>query len=165
MSDLPPAYPLTPPRARDDLPLVGAGSAAGIGARLAARVIDMILLSLPFAPFTKIVNNQISPHWVAFGTIVATLVYDVVCVAGFGMTIGKRAFGIRVARYTDGGRPTPSQAALRAVVPSMPTFLAYVPAIDWIGIVSPLIYLSALVDPVRRGIHDKAAGTIVLRTR
>jgi uncharacterized RDD family membrane protein YckC len=27
------------------------------------------------------------------------------------------------------------------------------------------IYLTAMFDPVYRGVHDKAAGTLVLRTR
>jgi uncharacterized RDD family membrane protein YckC len=60
-----------------------------------------------------------------------------------GLTIGKRVLGIRVIR-TDGGRPGFGWAALRTIL----LFL----------VVPPL-----LSDRDRRGLHDRAADTIVVR--
>ena len=61
-----------------------------------------------------------------------------------GTTIGKRTFGIRVARL-DGRRIGAGWGLVRTVL-----LLCVVP---------PLI-----IDRDRRGLHDKAANTIVLRT-
>ena len=166
-------YPSEPPRARDELPPTGPGSVAKIGTRALARLIDYLIISLPLyiwlvEPHTTITDTQFKldlPAWAQLTTVIVPVVYDFVMVAMFGASIGKIVTHLRVVRYIDGGRVAPYQAALRAAAPSVPSFLAYLPGLELIGVLAPLVYLSALFDPVYRGLHDKAAGTIVLRTR
>lgn len=166
-------YPSEPPRARDELPSTGPGSLPTIGTRVLARLIDYLIISLPLyvwlvEPHVKIAGNQFKidlPAWAQLTTVIVPVVYDFVMVATFGASIGKMLTHLRVVHFIDGGRIAPYQAALRAAIPSVPSFLAYLPGLELVGLLSPLVYLSALFDPVYRGLHDKAAGTIVLRTR
>ena len=58
------------------------------------------------------------------------------------------------------------QAALRALVPSIGSALLLVmptsEASSFLALITPVVYASVAWDPRRRGLHDKAAGTIVL---
>ena len=55
--------------------------------------------------------------------------------------------------------PTCRRPTLRALVP------VSVLAIPLVALCYPFVYLSAMFSPMRRGIHDHAAGTVVVRTR
>ena len=69
-------------------------------------------------------------------------------------------FRVRVARADDGGRLGWAAAAKRWALPGVPLYLPYV-LLQPIGI---LVYLSAYLRPSRRGLHDRVAGTTVVRT-
>ncbi|HXZ63095.1 MAG TPA: RDD family protein [Streptosporangiaceae bacterium] len=96
------------------------------------------------------------------------LVYYWVQQAAWGATIGKRALGVRVVRAADRSRIGIRQAGIRTVA-----FLAG-PAILML-LVSPINYLGAalwaadaglpLLDPQAQALHDKLAGTVVVRQR
>jgi uncharacterized RDD family membrane protein YckC len=86
------------------------------------------------------------------------LVYEVVMIALLGRTVGKMAMGTRVVRLVDGERPGWSDATMRALVPLS------LGAIPRVGIVlAVLVYSMAMWNPLRQGLHDKAAGTLVVR--
>jgi uncharacterized RDD family membrane protein YckC len=128
------------------LPEFGSGSVAGWSRRLGALLIDWLACSIiaiaffyhPQAGHTASVLTQ--PRlWTpaVFG------VQDFLLTALTGVTIGKRLLGLRVVRLD--GRPVglwalPRTLLLMLVVPAM------------------------MMDRDLRGLQDKAAGTVVVRT-
>ena len=79
--------------------------------------------------------------------------YTVPLTAMRGQTVGKMALRIRVAALPDGGEPGFGRAFIRWLVP---VAMNIVPGL---GI---LAYLWVLIDPMRQGLHDKAAATVVV---
>jgi uncharacterized RDD family membrane protein YckC len=116
------------------LPESGPGSVAGVGWRLGALLIDWLLCEA----------IAIGAFHQQYLTIVVFAVETYLLTALTGYTAGKRVLGLRVARLD--GKPVGLLWALVRTV----LFLAVVP---------PLVFDSDL-----RGLHDKAANTIVLRT-
>jgi uncharacterized RDD family membrane protein YckC len=85
-------------------------------------------------------------------------VYETLMIALLGRTVGKIAMGTRVVRLVDGGRPGWWEAVMRALVPLS---LGAIPRVGvFLGV---LVYSIALWNPLRQGLHDKAAGTLVVR--
>ena len=105
-------------------------------ARIAAIVVDWLPAYLVALLFTE------NP---ATSTLALFAAYTTVCVAVAGRTPGHAAAGLRVARL-DGGRPGVDAAVIRTVLLCL--------------VIPPAVYN---VDG--RGLHDRATGTIVLRTR
>jgi uncharacterized RDD family membrane protein YckC len=162
--------PDDPPRPREatDFPPTGPNSLASIGERGVARTIDIMLELIPLAilvsSYLRVEGDQVKldnvPFWLSFVTIVVAVVYETLFIAWRGQTIGKMLLRVRVARLVGGTRPDPSQAGLRALVPGSAW------AIPIIGFGLYLfVFLSAIGNPLRRGIHDRAAGSVVVRTR
>lgn len=95
------------------------------------------------------------------------LVYHVAQLRVRGSTLGMRAVGIEV-RTRD---PRSGQLPWRVVLVRWATFygvgiLSVVPFLGWL--VSPYVLLAGLWplwDARRQGLHDKAAGTVVVRSR
>ena len=76
-----------------------------------------------------------------------------------GQTVGKMAVGIVVVQIADGSLPTWGNAISRWALP------AAAGLVPWVGSLAVLlIYLWIFWDPNKQGLHDKVAGTIVLRT-
>ena len=121
------------PGERLGLPASGAGSVAGVGRRLGALLIDWLLCEIIAI---SVFRNQ-------FLTIAVFAVEVYVLTALTGFTVGKRLLGMRVARLD--GKPV---GLLWALVRTL-LFLAVVP---------PLVF-----DADQRGLHDKAANTVVIR--
>jgi uncharacterized RDD family membrane protein YckC len=115
------------------LPEEGPRSVAGVGRRLGALVIDWLLCTV-IALF--LFHSQ---YW----TIVVFAVEVYLLTALTGFTVGKRILGLRVVRLD--GRPVGLWWALLRTL----LLLAVVP---------PLVFDSDL-----RGLHDKAAETLVIR--
>jgi len=122
------------PGERFGLPKEGRGSVATIGRRLLALLIDWLLCTLIAL---AILGSQ---GWTL--PIFAAETYLLTALTGF--TVGKRLLGIRVARLD--GRPV---GLLWALVRTL-LLLAVVPAL--------------ITDRDLRGLHDRAANTIVIRT-
>ncbi|HYZ53460.1 MAG TPA: RDD family protein [Streptosporangiaceae bacterium] len=123
----------TYPGEKFGLPDSGHRSVAGMGRRIAALFIDWLLCTLVAVALLH------SQYW----TIVVFAVEVYVLTALTGTTVGKRILGLQVARLD--GKPV---------------------GLGW-GLVRTLLLL-AVVPPLvtdrdRRGLHDKAANTIVLR--
>ena len=129
------------------LPMVGPLSVAPMGRRLIALIVDWVLCYLIVSAITahRLFTGTNDPHYSAasWGTL-ALFVFEVyLLTAVSGLTVGKRLLGIRVIR-TNGGVPGFKWAALRTVL-----LLFAIPA--------------CLTDRDGRGLHDRAADTIVVR--
>lgn len=115
------------------LPEDGPGSVASMGRRFGALLIDWVICTLIALAAFR---NQ---YW----TLAVFAVEDYVLTALTGLTLGKRLAGIRVARLD--GKPVGFGWALVRTV----LLLAVIPA--------------AVSDRDLRGLHDRAANTIVVR--
>jgi len=137
-----PAYP----GKKFGLPMSGPSSVAPMGRRLVALIVDWVLCYLIAS---SIVGHNVSTvtdahyqdaQWVAL----LLFVFEVyVLTAVSGLTVGKRLLGLRTIR-TNGSRPGFKWAALRTLL-----LLFVIPA--------------CLTDRDMRGLHDRAADTIVVR--
>ncbi|MGH9281889.1 MAG: RDD family protein, partial [Acidimicrobiales bacterium] len=91
------------------------------------------------------------------------LAYELSFVAWRGQTPAKMAVGTRVVDADHGGRPTLWQAATRAVVPLAGVVADVALGAPGVGALWVLIvYGLILWDDRRRGLHDRAAGTVVV---
>lgn len=93
-----------------------------------------------------------------------TAIYSITCTTLTGRTLGKRLLGTRVVHRTTGGRPSPANATIRWLLPAAGSLIAafVVPDLDplapgWAFVV----LLPILQPPLHRGLHDRAAGTVV----
>ena len=120
----------------------GPGAVAGIGVRLGAFLVDS-LVSVAFALATGFRPGE-KWYGVAVGAFFLAIEFAFVAVAG--QTPGMRALGIAVVRAADGGRPRPGWVVVRTLL---------------LATVLPAL----IVDTSGRAMHDRAAGTAMLRTR
>ena len=128
------------------LPASGPGSVAGTGTRLIAFVLDLAAGALIGGLVNAVVTDP-SPGLRALAANSAFALEVLLLTALTGQTIGMRLAGIGVVRLADrGGVPGFLPAAIRTAL-----LLLLVPAL--------------IFDRDARGLHDKAAGTVVLRTR
>lgn len=138
---------------------------ATVSRRAVAKAIDGLVFVLPVlvvvARYSRVDGDEVvleAPLWVTLALAVANAAYETVLVAWRGQTLGKLALGIRVVAV-DGGRVGWARSGIRALVPmaagAVPSVVAPVLAVG--------VYGWALVDPNRQGLHDKAAGTVVVR--
>jgi uncharacterized RDD family membrane protein YckC len=134
------AAPVTRP---DSGAQTGPGSIAGFGLRVLAFIVDGILADV----LAIIVNGG---YHVGdrqnFSSYIAFLLIEIVFVALAGQTPGMRVAGIAVVRADGRGRQTLQWVLLRTVL-----LAAIVPAL--------------FTDGTGRAMHDRAAGTVMIRTR
>ncbi len=123
------------------LPQEGPRSVAGMGRRLGALFIDWVIALLIVSPFTG--HRPFAPGSNSPWVLAVFAAEYIILVSLIGRTIGMRLCGIGVMRL-DGGR-----VALPAVVVRTFLLLLVVPAV--------------IYDRDRRGLHDKAAGCVVVR--
>jgi uncharacterized RDD family membrane protein YckC len=136
---------------------------AGWGSRLAAYLLDTILLLVPMAVVFGVLfaldPDDDSPVWVAvvvvyLASLVLPFVYFTVMHGRErGQTLGKRALGIRVVA-DGGGRLGYGRAFGRYAI-------TFVFGIFLIPVV--LDYLWPLWDRKNQALHDKAVGSLVVR--
>ena len=99
------------------------------------------------------------------GIVVAlTAVYVIGGITLTGRTLGKHLLGIRVVSVADGSLPGLGPAATRWLVVTAPTLVPWVvPSLRGIApFVTLAIYVPILQPPLHRGLHDRAAGTVVM---
>jgi uncharacterized RDD family membrane protein YckC len=128
------------PGVRLGLPAEGPGSVAGGGRRMAGLLIDIVASYVVAALFVHKSQGGI-PTPGAWASLVF-LLESAILISVAGQSIGMFAVHLRVISRT-GGLIKPYQALLRAVL-----LLLLIPALVW--------------DADRRGLHDKAAGAIVV---
>jgi len=173
MTDLPPPSPAPLPEP-GDFPEKGPNALGSFGQRALARILDELIISVPFSlaiysvvggdsgTTTSDANRGAALVILVIAVIVAAI-YEIGCVGLWGRTLGKFALGLRIVRYTDGGPPTWSQAALRALLPITADAAVAAVAVNLWG--AAIVYASSFFSPLRRGWHDQAGGTLVVRTR
>ncbi|HWH15475.1 MAG TPA: RDD family protein [Miltoncostaeaceae bacterium] len=144
-----------PPRAGQDwwgqrlgLPERGPDSVASFGRRLAAYAVDSVVANLVAVALTPPSDDPTTRGLVTLGVLAASYL---LLVGVVGQTLGMRLLGLRVAPLQGGGGASRRVPGLyRSLVRTALLFLL-VPALVW--------------DADNRGLHDKAVGTAVLRTR
>ncbi|MFJ3205483.1 RDD family protein [Streptomyces sp. NPDC086989] len=160
-------------------PLAGMPPLADFGKRLAARIIDVIIVVIPlfliqlaFGTNRYVVEtnkgedvSEVFTKSYSGSGLIMTLI-SIVLYVGYdwwftkkdGRTIGKKAMGLRVAMLNDGSVPQSGPALSRAAVLWLPTLICCFCL--W-----PLaLIVSMLVDkPYKQGLHDKVAKTVVVR--
>ena len=191
----------TPPPAERAPPL------AGLGARLAAKLIDstvtaiiafvafvaFVLLSMSATGFSFVSHSESEPlnNDEAYGLAwpyASVLLYEAAMIATTawrGKTPGKKLLGIQVIAHSGSGTPSALRAIIRwalplaAAAPLVAAFILDIPELAnneraaalsgrvwWIWVAVGwwlLVHASTLWDSQRRGWHDTAAGTIVIR--
>ena len=165
-----PYSPSTPVR-RDDLPDRGRpGSPAALGARAAARILDLVIVLIPMNAVALAFGDRTdsgveAPLWVRLVFPVTFVAYETVLISRNGRTIGKMLFRTTAVEWSVGELPTPKEAFIRAIVPGIWYFLYLLGGpFSLLFFLPPVIYLTSVADTLYRGIHDKLANTIVLAT-
>jgi uncharacterized RDD family membrane protein YckC len=141
---------------------------AGFWQRFAARLIDGLILIIPFVPALVSVISEVDAtigltaaqrdrtRGIWLGALALSAVYEISMIAWRGQTLGKMALGIKVVPADARRSVGLGWSAARWVIPALA------------GIVplgSLLVYLWMLWDPMKQGLHDKVATTIVVRVR
>ncbi|MGC5410833.1 RDD family protein [Streptomyces sp. DT225] len=160
-------------------PLAGMPPLAEPGKRILARLIDLLIISIPLylisLPWggavgvsdsngndddvSDIFAQTYSGHqllWSLIG-LVCYVAYDTYFTHKDGRTLGKRLLKMRVAMLNDGRVPDTGAAFLRAVVLWLPA-LPCCPCLWWLI----NIVLMFTDKPYRQGLQDKAAKTVVV---
>jgi uncharacterized RDD family membrane protein YckC len=135
------------PGERFGLPRTGAGSIGRFGRRLLGVIVDWTLCQAIAAalfgvplPFRGVAGGGQSLVLLAIFAV-----ENLLLVGTLGYTIGHRIVGLQV-RSVDGQAARPLQTLVRTLL-----LCLFLPAMFW--------------DRDGRGLHDKAAGTLIVRTR
>lgn len=142
MADDTPDYP----GKKFGLPKDGPTSVAPMGRRLIALIVDWVLCYLIASSIVRHNVFTVTDAHYQQAQLVALLLFAFeiyLLTAISGLTVGKRLLGLRTIR-TDGSRPGFKWAALRTIL--------------LICVIPP-----CLSDRDLRGLHDRAADTIVVR--
>jgi uncharacterized RDD family membrane protein YckC len=120
--------------------------------------------------FNDILQEQSTRHTIVIFWLVAfgiALAYYLVQHAAWGATLGKRAVGLRVVSAADSTRISVRAAGIRTAFFLLgPVVYLLVPYINLIGGVLWLADgFTLLWDPRKRCLHDRVAGTVVIRKR
>ncbi|AWZ18643.1 RDD family protein [Streptomyces sp. ICC1] len=161
-------------------PLAGMPPLADFGKRLAARVLDVLIIAVPLfliqlavgdrnrytvktndgEDVTEVITKSYSGSGLVMTliSIAAYVGYDWWFTKKNGQTLGKKWLGLRVAMLNDGSVPQSGAALGRAAVLWLPTLICCFCL--W-----PIaLVISMLVDkPYKQGLHDKVAKTVVVR--
>ncbi len=168
------------------------GELAGWGRRAAAYLLDAIpvvllgMLLLTMTGVTDAMNRalevgdaaaldaataMLSPLSatglaVTFVNLLFVAVYNIGFHVSRGQTIGKMLVGIRVRMADEDRHPDVRAAGVRWLVQFGPGLLNGVPMLGFLaGVFNLVDHVWPLWDPQRQAIHDKAARTVVVRTR
>ncbi len=148
---------------------------ATFGRRLAARAIDYVLVAIAavaffvlmaavvviLAPDSETTDAQ-GVLWALlflFGWGLLLFFYDWLYLVTWGRTLGKMMVGIRVVSAVDGGGLSQGQAVGRSAFFGLPQSLPVLGNLLSLG-----ESMAALGDQHGRALHDRAAGTVVVRT-
>lgn len=141
---MPPAAPLADADPAENRPVEGPGSIARLAPRAVALLIDWALCSV-------IAMGLLGYRWGGSGAegfkpLAVFAVENLLLVSTLGMTVGHRIMGMQVQRVSDGAAPGLLAGAARTVL-----LCLAIPAV--------------VTDSSGRGLHDKLAGTVIVRTR
>jgi uncharacterized RDD family membrane protein YckC len=133
---------------------------AGLGRRLGASILDNVILGVGFAMINLVLVGVLSETAAAVAYVLTVLAvtpaYGIITMLHGGQTPGKRASGIRVLT-TDGG-PVDAAALVKRELLAK-TLLGTVT----LGLFSLADCVAVLLSSDRRSLHDRIAGTVVVR--
>ena len=122
------------------------------GQRILARVVDGVCF-IPIIVLAYVLVDSPGLRFVVLGLV--GLLYEIgFTIAWDGQTPGKRALGIRI-RALDGPLSS-GKLTIRALVPHVGNVPGPLGAVLTIVVFAPI-----LKRPLHRGLHDRAAGTVV----
>lgn len=159
-----------PPRApvSDSAAEAGDQALAGRGARLAAAIIDGVILGFVVWPFvigsdymTRAAQGQVDLSdllGLVLVTLIAFLVVNGYLLHKHGQTIGKRLIGIRIVSAADGQLVSLGRIFCLRYAP-----IQLVGIVPLLGTVLPLIDVLFIFREDRRCLHDLIAGTKVVK--
>ncbi|MFC7330558.1 RDD family protein [Marinactinospora rubrisoli] len=157
------------------------------GPRAVARLIDFAIVAIPSALIGALIaaiwvggqtvlyggtSNSARNFWIVYSIVGYLLLvgYDAVCLRCWGCTLGKAVMKLRVAVV--GGRGHPGEIPVRQVIARAAVFYL-VNLFGWVNVIALLLLcvldlvlfgLWPLWDrPLRQGLHDKIAQTVVLQ--
>jgi len=136
---------------------------ADSGRRVLARIIDLVIVLIPAGLLDwaagGIHGGDFSTGRSAVGGLFTAglgFLYEWFLTRDDGRTLGKRALGLRAAMLDHGEVPGDSAALRRAIVLWLPAFFC---SCVWFLVIG----VTVLFDkPYAQGLHDKAAGTVVV---
>ncbi len=137
---------------------------APIGRRALAQVVDGLVVGIPLFLVTLAWGGDITDpdndNLVALTALWlgVNLLYNTATIALRGATVGKSLVRIKVVNRTDGSAVSWSYAAVRALIPAV---AGLIPVIGFA--LNIAVYVRAFFHPYRQGLHDAAAGTVVVR--
>ncbi len=135
---------------------------AGIGWRVGARLLDVLVVGWLFAVLLVDVlpgeRDGAGQAVLAGGLVIAA---EVVPMAAAGLTFGKFAFGLRVVSRRTGRQPGVLAAVVRTVLVWGTAVVTPFPAVVALG-VAIIVFGPALLGAQHRGLHDRVAGTVVV---
>ncbi len=134
-----------PPGIRLGLPADGPGAVASVGARLLAFVADLVI-GIAIGGLVVLFLGDVTPQQRSLANNGAFALQMVVLQALTGQSMGMKLLGIRVRRVAQDGPVGLLPVLLRTALLAL--------------LIPPLIY-----DRDRRGLHDRAAGTVVVQAR
>ncbi|MFM1886506.1 MAG: hypothetical protein RL026_1663 [Pseudomonadota bacterium] len=138
--------------------------------RLAAAVLDYLFAMAAGAPAGLVAGFRGGPPadsmtglalpeiYLLLVGVLALFVVQVWLLASRGQTLGKLILKIRIVRSTDGGNPGFVHAVLVRFLA-----VALLGAVPFVGWLFTLVDLLFIFGPDRRCLHDRMAGTRVLR--
>ena len=169
-----------------------AGLGARLAARAIDTIITGAASSASFViallGASRMLEDFFNATWGEFGValllilllpVLPMIALEVRLTARRGQTIGKGLCGVRVVRYDDGQVPSAADSFLRWIVPALGGIVGVIATAAVVsetpsdavlmllagGFVSwLLVFASSLLGVNGRGWHDKAAGTIVVRS-
>lgn len=147
-----------------DDPLAGMPPLGPLGKRLAARVIDALLVGIPVGILLWLTVGGYDTR--DSGAAAAQQLVYVVVYTGYeglmlsrsGQTVGKRLLNIRVAMLEDGAVPRGVPGWFRAAVYALPVLLPCCGTVFWLV----NVLFCTWDRPWRQCVHDKAARTVVV---
>jgi len=157
MSDYPPPPP-PPGTAGAEEPVDALGRPlAAWGQRVGAFVIDeLFIFVVTFCAVIALgLRHRFAGHLLSL--VMAAAYYAVLNGSEMGQTFGKRVFGIQVRDAASGGPIGVHRAGLRYI------FVGLFRVILFFGLFALLDGLWPLWDPKRQALHDKIAGSVVVR--
>ena len=167
----------------------------GMGRRLAAMALDLLLLKLLEAPLSNLLRGSMEgPVHLVLAQFVVELVYASILLNRSGQTLGKRVMKLRVMNESGGGVSLVQAAARSALkwspvfgflmlvfsavpylpsevgtpptgAPTIPAGSALAAALSYgVMLLGMVLFWLTRNHPDHRAPHDRASGTLVVRT-
>jgi uncharacterized RDD family membrane protein YckC len=161
-----PGAPVGPVGPDERWPVIAARSRRVVGYVVDVIVVDVGVLAFFAAVRVWSDGDGRIVRWAWLAAVLAAA-YEIVPVAVAGRTLGKLVAGTRVVVDGEGRVPGWGRAIARWAVPALPVLLmpyalGGAPRFFAFTVWPIVVYGPVLFDPMRRGLHDRAAGTVVV---